>query len=142
VGRVRSADNDHSTRIWCRARIAGLGSSYEQSGTTLSSRTVAAGHAIATHDGLFDFQPTRHHRMHGGRKRLRYRSACRQSAKRRVPDTWRFTMAVCSAGPGYSSKGRNSSRSFLQIVPKTFRRAIITVCHRRSLLCAFGDLLA
>ena len=36
-------------------------------------------------------------------------------------------MAVCSAGPGYSSKGRNFARSFLQIVPKTFRRALIAV---------------
>ena len=34
-------------------------------------------------------------------------------------------MAVCSAGAGSSSKGRKFPRSFVQIVPKTFRRTII-----------------
>jgi penicillin-binding protein 1A len=38
---------------------------------------------------LLDFKSTRHHRLHGGRLRLRYRFACRQDTNCCLPGAWR-----------------------------------------------------
>ena len=63
--------------------IARVDAGDEQSVAALSGRAVATHHATRTRDGLFDFQSTRHHRMHVGRNRLT--TSIYQSARCRLP---------------------------------------------------------
>jgi len=53
--------------------------------------------ANPTGDGVFDFQPTSHHWLHGSRYRLRRRSPREQDPRCCVSGPWRFAMAVRAA---------------------------------------------
>jgi hypothetical protein len=124
LGRVRSADDDCSARLRRCSGVAGLDSGDEQSLAALSGRAVATNHPNTTCDRLLDFQSTRHHRLHGGGRRLRHRSPCDQDPNRGVSGARRCAMALRPASTECAPKGRRFPKSCVQIVQETFRRKI------------------
>ena len=124
VGRIRSAD--HDCLAWLRrcSGVAGVDSGHEQSVAALSGRAVATDNANSTCDRLLDFKSTRHHRLHGGRLRLRHRFARRQDTNRCLPGAWRFAMAVCTTGAEWASESAYVPGPHVQIVQAILRRTL------------------
>src|SRR5580765_1548140 len=127
LGRVRSADHDRRTRLRRCSGVARVDAGDEQSVAALSGRAVATHHATRTREGLFDFQSTRHHRMHVGRNRLRHRFTSRQGADFRLPSAWWFAMAICSAGAKWASESAYVAGRLLQIFQAILRTLTSTV---------------
>ena len=80
LGRIRSADHDHSARLRCRAGLAGLDAGDDQGLAAISGSSLAVHSSDDSRHGLQHLESSRYHGMQLCRHGLRNHSAGRSSS--------------------------------------------------------------